>query len=102
MRKGEIFTLTAPNGVEVTAVVLSVEHVHQQEDDTLLCSYLCYAQNRIFWLSSYYGDVDGETKEWDLIPMRTVVDYAVLPDYDAMLEAYSDHLVTMSEEEQGM
>lgn len=33
---------------------------------------------------------------------EVIVDYCILPDYDDMLETYSDHLVTMAEEQNNM
>ena len=84
MKKNDVFTFTAPNGVEVAAVVVYV----------VKSTYLCYAQNRLFemWESSEFG----------LAYNGIIVDYCILPDYDAMLEAYSDHQVTLAEEQSGM
>lgn len=53
MRKNDVFTFTAPNGVEVTAVVIDClgtcgfEEVEDSKhwDE----KYLCYAQNRLFY-----------------------------------------------------
>ena len=75
MKKNDIFTFTAPNGVEVTAVVVDII-----KDDRDWKWYLCYAQNRIF-----HFQVIAELRN----PIITVsVDYATLPDYDRMLEDY--------------
>ena len=84
MKKNDVFTFTAPNGVEVTAVVVHV----------VKSTYLCYAQNRLFemWKSPEFG----------LAYNGIIADYAILPDYDSMLEAYSDHQVTLAEEQSGM
>ena len=77
MKKNEIFTFTAPNGVEVTAVV--VHTIFQGNAKQL---DICYAQNRLFTLV-----------EWEIAKDKgfnyngeTIVDYCVLPEYDAMLE----------------
>ena len=89
MKKNDIFTFIAPNGVEVTGVV-----VDTIKDDRDYKWYLCYAQNRIF----HYQEIAGLAK-----PVVTIgVDYAILPDYDVMLDRYSNHLVTMAEKQSGM
>ena len=78
MKKNDVFTFTAPNGVEVTGVVVSV--IRDDRDDKW---YLCYAQNRLF----DYRILSGI--EHPLI--NTWVDYAFLPEYDNILEeAYLD------------
>lgn len=74
MKKNDVFTFTAPNGVEVTGIVIAI--LRDDRDDKW---YLCYAQNRLF----DYREVEG------LLPIVNVyVDYAILPDYDSMLEDY--------------
>ena len=84
MKKNDIFTFTAPNGVEVTAVV-----VHATRS-----TYLCYAQNRLFEM--------WESQEFGLAYNGVVVDYAILPDYDEMLERYNDIEVAQAENINGM
>jgi hypothetical protein len=55
------------------------------KDDRDYKWYLCYAQNRIF----HYQEIAGLAK-----PVVTIgVDYAILPDYDNMLEEYERNLV---------
>ena len=102
MKKKDVFTFTAPNGVEVTGVVL--EQLQSQIDDcsnVVRCEYLCYAQNRLFiyyetWDrepvaigQDEYGDDILEEQEV-LIGSNTkvIVDYAILPEYDDALEDY--------------
>ena len=93
MKKNDIFTFTAPNKVEVTAVILDIIHVgHTEGEKKMHVHYLCYAQNRLFKGSNWYGEKDGETQEWDFVPEATIVDYAILPDYDKMLEDYQHQL----------
>lgn len=110
MNEKDVFTFTAPNGVEVKAVVLKVittsECERTESSETWTTIYLCYAQNRIFlhnvWknvehvinddcpddayedyhyaLRHYSHDV--ETTGYD---QEIVVDFAILPDYDELL-----------------
>lgn len=114
MKKNEIFTFTAPNGVEVTAVVIDIvksETFRIPTSSATTITYLCYAQNRLF----YYMVTEETTKHlkegvdesweeglyYDNVPLeyirnvieitehtRILVDYCILPDYDAMLEDY--------------
>ena len=85
MKKNQIFTFTAPNGAEVTAVVIG--------DIFQNCAqrcFICYAQNRIFTYIEERWRKDETTNKWlkDYSYGETLVDYAVLPDYDAILENY--------------
>ena len=103
MKKNDVFQFTAPNGVEVIAVVLDkTTHLAEMNDD-YTAVYLCYAQNRIF---SYiytertvpvcigqdeYGDDRFEyqdVKEYEY--GKVVVDYAILPDYDELLKSFNE------------
>lgn len=74
MKKNEIFTFTAPNGVEVTAVVVHI----------IKSTYVCYAQNRLFEMR--------ESPEFGLAYNGIIIDYCILPDYDRMLEDYYHQL----------
>lgn len=83
MKRNDIFTFIAPNGVEVTGIVVDII-----KDDRDYQWYLCYAQNRIF----HYQEIAGLAK-----PIVTVgVVYAILPDYDAILES-QQHEINMDE-----
>jgi hypothetical protein len=95
MKKNEIFTFTAPNGVEVTAVVVGTTGVQEDYFGRQFLNHVCYAQNRLF---TYYEWIDIEQKMYGEI----LVDYCILPDYDAMLERYSDSQVTSAEEQNNM
>ena len=90
MKRGDIFTFTAPNGVEATAVVIDiVPCTNGVMTDTLYC----YSQNRIFT----YIETGGLHKYG-----KVIVDYAILPDYDSMLERYNDIEVAQTETTLGM
>ena len=107
MKKNDVFTFTAPNGVEVTAVVISVV------DATLPCKidrywterrmlYICYGQNRLFTMTT---KIEG-TLFWKEVGNpeygEVIVDYAVLPDYDELLARYNDLEVAQAETQSGM
>ena len=81
MKKNEIFTFTAPNGAEVTAVV--VHTIFQGSEKQL---DICYAQNRLFTLVEWEIAKDKGFKKELIYNGETIVDYCVLPEYDAMLE----------------
>lgn len=82
MKKNEIFTFTAPNGVEVTAVVIAsvgfAVHIRTAER-----TYLCYSQNKLF---TYIEKKDIYTDEVVMEYGEVIVDYCVIPKYDAMLK----------------
>ncbi len=73
MKKNDVFKFTAPNGVEVTAVVIDkVPCTGGVMTDTLYC----YAQNRIFT----YIETGALHKYGEVI-----VDYCIIPELDTLL-----------------
>lgn len=89
MEKNDIFTFTAPNGVEVTAVMINrydnayyVQEENKVKADKII---LAYAQNRLVllkddrvWLNGkYFGN---------LVQVRILVDYCIIPELDELLE----------------
>jgi len=98
MKKNEIFTFTASNGVEVTGVVTAI--ISSTKYQTVA---LCYAQNRLFTFYEHIAyDMETGDAESDYSYGEILVDYCILPDYDDLLERYSDHLVTPAEEQSNM
>lgn len=88
MKKNDMFTFIAPNGVKVTAIVLDKQ---LKRDDCILVIhwYLCYAQNRLFYfVKRYFPDVDKTEYEVG----NTIVNHVIIPDYDSMLENYQHQL----------
>lgn len=84
MKKNDIFTFTAHNGVEVTGVVVDIVSRNLNYAGRSCITTLCYSQNRLFtWKQEFY---DGECKASNY--GEVIVDYCILPDYDAMLENY--------------
>lgn len=113
MKKNEIFTFTASNGVEVTAVVVDclgtcnfeevVDSKHWGE------KYLCYAQNRLFYYTEWtqidkiidddFISANDEEIDWYYAiqhhshevksvecTQKVIVEYCVIPEYDEMLK----------------
>ena len=79
MKRNDVFTFTAPNGVEVTGVVIDI--IRYDRDWKW---YLCYAQNRIF----HYQIISTLIR-----PVVTIsVEYAVLPEFDVILENYAEEI----------
>jgi len=79
MKKNQIFTFTAPNGAEVTAVVVGTTGIQKDYFEREFLTHICYAQNRLF---TFYDWVHIEQRMYG----EVLVDYAILPEYDAMLE----------------
>lgn len=48
MKKNDVFTFTAPNGVEVTAVVVGTTGIQEDYFGRQFLNHVCYAQNRLF------------------------------------------------------
>ena len=102
MKKNDVFTFTAPNGVEVTAVCLDITYSYQCGEDTWYYEYLCYAQNRLFIGAAYKVYEEDSYKELDFTQERVVAEYAILPDYDELLARYNDLEVAQAETANGM
>ena len=98
MKKNDIFTFTAPNGVEVTAIVIAI--ISSSRYQTIA---LCYAQNRLFTFYEHIAyDVESGEAESDYSYGEILVEYAVLPDYDEFLARYNDIEVAQAETLNGM
>lgn len=86
MKKNDIFTFTAPNGVEETAVVIAI--ISSSRYQTVA---LCYTQNRLFTFYEHIAyDIESGEAESDYSYGEILVKYAVLPDYDELLARYND------------
>lgn len=96
MKRNDIFTFTAPNGVEVTAVALDC--ISSSDILGSINTWICYAQNRIFTYIEEQHDFTGFSK-CDVTTNykygEVIADYATLPDYDRMLEDYQ-HQIDMA------
>ena len=106
MKKNDVFTFTAPNGVEVTAVVIgliSYESV-KYNPQIKVATYLAYAQNRIFrcWTENRFNEDDEASFVVYNPENYIIVDYAILPDYDTLLDRYNDIEVAQAENMNGM
>ena len=93
MEKNEIFTFTAPNEVEVTAVIIN-RVAYEVDYKEAIERWLCYAQNRLFTYeeshSIWQEDAPHKFKYGEVL-----VEYCILPDYDVMLENYQ-HQIDMA------
>ena len=85
MKKNDIFTFTAPNGVEVTGVCL-----YPIFKGTAVTTYVCYAQNRLFTMLEESTMTD-KGMEKTMKYHEIIVDYAILPDYDTLLNNYKSN-----------
>lgn len=92
MKKNDVFTFTAPNGVEVAAVILQ-----RVSSGIGRATLYCYGQNRIF-TCQLYGEHCVRIEDCDSI----LADYAILPDYDELLARYNDLEVAQAETQSGM
>jgi hypothetical protein len=104
MKKNDVFTFTAPNGVEVTGVVIDcLSSTIREEDNHMNCKYLCYAQNRLFtYLVEYkqepvavdHDEFGNEVFDYGTVVVKSsyekeLVGYCVIPYYDGVLEAHN-------------
>lgn len=102
MKKNDVFTFTAPNGVEVVAVVVSLMKKTIIKDShgfnsMFVYDWLCYAQNRLFTYMEISHKKGINTRYGEVI-----VDHAILPDYDELLARYNDIEVAQAETQSGM
>ena len=101
MKKNDIFTFTAPNGVEVTAVVVA-EVAHDVDYKWATDRFVCYAQNRLFTYEESHCIWDFMMEEPKSKYGEVIADYAILPDYDELLARYNDLEVAQAENINGM
>jgi len=87
MKKNDIFAFTAPNGVEVTAVVIELI-AYEVNYKWAIKRFVCYAQNRIFTYEESHCIWDFMNEEPKSKYGKVLVDYAILPEYDTILEDY--------------
>ena len=98
MKKNDVFTFTAPNGAEVTAVVVAeINHKFNNTTQEEKNSYLCYAQNRLFTIKAVYTPTSINEEYGEII-----VEYCILPDYDEILARCNDLEVAQAETQSGM
>ena len=107
-----IFTFTAPNGVEVTAVML--KNYNRKLRENYFGSWECvvYAQNKLFTCKMTFkrmyfaGQVpqgkDNPVVLDKILNVEVFVDHAILPDYDELLARYNDIEVAQAETNIGM
>ena len=89
MEKHDIFQFTAPNGVKVIGVVLD-KIAYKCYMSWHITTFLCYAQNRLFtYLKKEDTNCNGFVIETIYEYDKVVVDYAILPDYDEVLNNYN-------------
>lgn len=100
MKKNDVFTCTAPNGVEVQAVVIS-EVAYEVGNINAVRRLICYAQNRLFTYEESHNIWHNEYPT-EYRYGKVLVDYCILPDYDAMLERYSEIEIARTETNLGM
>ena len=98
MKKNDIFTFKAPNGAEVAAVALYAVTLFDG-GKYIGNKWICYAQNRLFAMMDYKGGIKNyEDPEYEGI----IVNYAVLPEYDKMIERHNDIEVSRTETVNGI
>ena len=105
MKRNDIFTFTAPNGVEVTGIVImKCGDAHEKGYEHYETPYLCYAQNRLFTVKEVMEairddlDIKRGTAGAESLSYKygeIIVEYCILPDYDRMLEDYQ-HQIDMA------
>jgi len=112
MKKNDIFTFVAPNGVEITAVAIYF-YDGKFVDSYIGCTNcIGYAQNRLFtckitFKRKYFAGQVPEGEDNPVVIDRitnveTIVDYCILPDYDELLARYNDLQVAQAETNIGM
>ena len=92
MERGSIFEFYV-NGATVRAVCIDIADRQDYYDDSGYKSYLCYAQNRLFYYIEYFTVKYNEdslepecTSTWEL--GNILVDYCVIPEFDEILKSF--------------
>ena len=101
MKKNDIFTFTAPNGIEVTAIVVA-EVAYEVDYKWATKRFVCYAQNKLFTYEESHCIWEHMNEEPKSKYGEILVDYCILPDYDKLLARYNDIEVAQAETQSGM
>ena len=89
MKKNDIFTFTAPNGVGVTGVIIHKRILNKDFVNYIKFEYIAYAQNRLFTCTQMERIIDKENYAPCPIEYgKVLIDYCVIPFYDGVLEAH--------------
>ena len=88
MKKNDVFTFTAPNGVEVQAIVIDkvaydVDYKWGTE------TFVAYGQNRLFTFTETHCIWEYMHEEPRFEYGKVLIDYVVLPEYDEKLKLYA-------------
>lgn len=82
MKKNEIFTFIAPDGVEVKAIAIYAITLFDG-NKFIGNKWICYAQNRLFIMMDYK---EGIKKYEEPEYKEVIVGYCILPEYDELLK----------------
>ena len=84
LKPHEVFTFVTYNNVKLDAVCIhSVNHIYIDKLHLVDYTYLCYSQNRLFYI---HQQQDLAVKEFVIKDFnQIVVDYCIIPEYDRML-----------------
>ena len=88
MKKNDVFTFTAPNGKEVTGIIVA-KIAHEVGYKWATTRFLCYAQNRLFTYEESHCIWEYMQEKPEFRYDEILVDYAVLPEYDELLNNYN-------------
>ena len=103
MKRNDIFTFIAPNGEEVTGVIIYKRILNKDFVNYIKFEYIAYAQNRLFTCTQMERIVDKENYASCPIEYgKVLVEYAILPDYDELLARYNDIEVAQAETQSGI
>ena len=90
MKKNDIFTFTAPNNFEEeTGIVVSI-----LSKDKSKTTFLCYGQHKLFTYYELQEDFNeiGQLERYFFYG-ETLVNNAILPDYDAIINQYYQDVI---------
>lgn len=99
MEKGDIFTFEAPNGVEVTAVVIDLVATEFGLGMTTF-RWLCYAQNRLFTYEEHKDRWNNDAITYNF--GKIIIDCLSLPEFDEILQRYSEIEIAHAETQLGI
>ena len=88
LKSNEVFTFMTHNNVKLDAVCIhSVNHIYIDELHLVDYTYLCYSQNRLFYI---HQQQDLAVKEFVIKDFnQIVVEYCIIPEYDTKLSDYA-------------
>ena len=90
IKVNEVFTFITHNHIRINAICMCLCDTDYVDALNLVDNtYLCYSQNRLFYIHQRH---DLAVREYVIKDLnQTLVNYCIIPEYDIKLKEYAEH-----------